>query len=124
MSGQGWKILLVDDEADFAETISERLQIRGIASRVALSGEAALEKIQEELPDLVVMDVMMPGMGGLAALKQIKKEYPDLPVILLTGQASAKHGIEGQRLGAANYLMKPVQLPDLIAEIRKILEPE
>jgi DNA-binding response OmpR family regulator len=76
-----------------------------------------MDQMEKNLPDLVVLDVMMPGLGGLEVLKQIKSLYAKIPVILLTGRGSTADGIEGMRLGAFDYLMKPIDIDELIKKI-------
>jgi len=119
---QGWKVLLVDDEEDFASTLAERLRIRGMEARMAANGEEALRLISDDLPQIVILDVMMPGMSGLEVLKRIKVDHPHLPVILLTGIGTTKEGVEGMRLGAYDYLMKPLQIEGLIEKIGAALQ--
>lgn len=118
----GWKILLVDDEEDFISTLAERLEMRGMQTETANSGEEALRMLDEHSPQIVVMDVMMPGMNGLECLRRIRSTQPDIPVILLTGIGSTKEGVQGMELGASDYLMKPLQIEDLIAKIGEALE--
>lgn len=116
----GLKILLIDDEADFASTLADRLNLRGFSASVALDGESALARIRTESFDLTLLDVMLPGMHGIEVLRRIRESNPALPVILLTGQAGARDGIEGMKQGARAYLTKPVdlrELLDLFAEI-------
>ena len=108
------KALLVDDEAEFVMTLAERLQIRGIQARTATDGQQALAMIESEKPQVVVLDIMMPGISGLEVLDYIKKNYPNIEVILLTGRGSTKEGIEGMQLGAFDFLMKPVKIEELI----------
>jgi two-component system, OmpR family, response regulator len=112
-------VLLVDDEAEFIQTLAERLQLRGFDIQIAGDGEGAMSRMTDNLPDLVVLDVMMPGLGGLEVLKQIKAEHPEIPVILLTGRGSTADGIEGMRLGAFDYLMKPIDIDELIQKINE-----
>ena len=107
------KILLVDDEEEFVTTLAERLELRGIQALVATDGETAMELIETDPPQIVILDVMMPGLGGLEVLKRIKARSPQTPVILLTGRGSTKEGIEGMHLGAAGYLMKPINIEEL-----------
>jgi DNA-binding response OmpR family regulator len=114
-----WKALLVDDEEDFVTTLAERIALRGIQAATANSGEAALELIETDPPRVVVVDVIMPGMGGLEVLRQVKILNPAIEVILLTGRGSTKEGIEGMRLGAYDYLMKPIKIEELIAKMRE-----
>jgi DNA-binding response OmpR family regulator len=117
-----WKILLVDDEEDFIATLAERLEMRGMQTETANSGEEALRMLNENPPEIVVMDVMMPGMSGLECLRRIRQSQPGLPVILLTGIGSTEEGVQGLELGAVNYLMKPLQIEELIAKIGEALQ--
>lgn len=116
------KVLLVDDEEDFVSTLSERLQLRNITTLVATDGEEALQIIDTDKPPVVVLDVLMPGMGGLDVLRQIKKSYPRIQVIILTGRGSTKEGIKGMRLGAFDYLMKPVKIEMLMQKMNEALQ--
>lgn len=109
------RILIVDDEGDLAFTLAERLALRGFSARGVTSGEAALEVVQHESLDAVVLDVKMPGTGGLSVLRTLKSLRPHLPVILVTGHGSRENAVEGIRLGAFRYLMKPVQIEELVA---------
>ena len=116
------KVLLVDDEEEFVTTLAERLQLRNIIPLVATDGNEALRIIDTERPPVVVMDVMMPVMGGLDVLQQIKSRYPKIQVILLTGRGSAQDGIKGMRLGAFDYLMKPVKIEGLIRKMNEAVQ--
>lgn len=113
------KLLLVDDEEEFVTTLAERLSLRGMRARVALSGEEALEALDSEAAHVVVLDVLLPGMGGLEVLKRIRQAYPEVQVILLTGRGSDREAREGVALGAFDYLVKPVHLEELIQKIRE-----
>jgi DNA-binding response OmpR family regulator len=113
------KVLLVDDEVEFVSTLAERLRLRGIQTRIANDGEEAFRQIAVDPPQVVVLDVMMPGMGGLKVLERIKADYPAIPVILLTGIGTAQDGMTGMRLGASDYLMKPLQIEDLMERIEQ-----
>lgn len=115
------KILLIDDENEFTSTLAERLEIRGYDAKTTDSGEAGIELIQNENFDIAILDLMMPGMSGLETLKQIKTINTALPVILLTGHGSTKEGVEGMRIGAADYLMKPLDINDLMVKINETL---
>jgi len=113
---------MVDDEKDFALTLAERLELRGFIPSVVFDGESALERVREEHFDLVLLDVMLPGVSGLVVLGRIHEIRPGLPVALLTGNASAKDGIEGMKRGARACINKPVDLQELLslfAEIAK-----
>jgi len=113
------KILLVDDEEDYVRTMAERLEMRDLGSEVALNGEQALAMVEEDLPDVMVLDLRMPGMGGLEVLEAVKRKHPLVQVIILTGHGSDKERTEALRLGAFAYLNKPVDIQDLMAEVRR-----
>ncbi len=116
-----WKVLIVDDEKDFVSTLAERLRLRGIRADEAPGGEEALRMIAADPPQVVVLDIMMPGMSGLDVLKRIKADYPDIEVILLTGLGTRKEGME---LGATDCLIKPLQIEELIEKINKAMQKE
>lgn len=124
MNTKKWNILLVDDEVEFITTLAERLELRGIISRVVHDGQSALKAIAENEPEIIVLDVMMPGMNGLEVLQRVREEYPAIQVILLTGQGKTRDGIEGMRLGAFAYLMKPLDLDDLMHTMTEALQPQ
>ena len=107
------KTLLVDDEKEFVETLSERLKSRNIVSMIAYDGEEALNIIKTDKPEVMVLDLKMPGMGGLDVLKKVKDKYPAIEVIILTGHGSEQEKEEAQRLGAFEYLEKPVDINTL-----------
>jgi DNA-binding response OmpR family regulator len=112
------RVLLVDDEIDFVAILGERLTARGLSVQIALSGDEALAKRRQEQIDVVVLDISMPGMNGIEALGQIKEIRPAVKVILLTGYGSIDSGLQGLKLGADNYLMKPVDTEDLVTKIK------
>jgi DNA-binding NtrC family response regulator len=111
-------VLVVDDEVEFLETLVKRLKKRKLAVNGVNSGESALEKLREGPVDIVVLDVKMPGMSGLDALREIKKRYPRIEVIMLTGHASMEVAIEGMDIGAFDYLMKPIDIDELLYKIQ------
>jgi DNA-binding NtrC family response regulator len=111
-------VLLVDDKEEFISALAERLILHGMEVETATNGEDALAMVQEKTIDVVVLDVIMPGMSGLEILKRVKKTHPDIQVILLTGHGSTKEGIEGMHLGAFDFLTKPVDLEELIAKMK------
>jgi len=119
----GWtmteKVLLVDDEADFLDTLSERMRDRGMDVSTTTSAEDALKKLDAESYDAIVLDLMMPEMDGLELLKAIKKKKPELQVILLTGYATVGKGIEAMKLGAVDFLEKPADLKVLTEKIKE-----
>lgn len=111
-------ILLVDDEESFISTMSKRLTKRGLKVFTANSGEEALEKIaRNNEVEVVILDVKMPGMDGEETLREIKKRHPLVEVIMLTGHASVESAIEGMKLGAFDYLMKPCDMDILMAKV-------
>lgn len=112
-----WKVLLVDDEEEFVSTLAERLELRGIQALTETDGQAALVRIASDKPQVVVLDIMMPGISGLDILRHIKRSHPELPVILLTGRGATNEGIEGMQLGAFDFMMKPVKIEDLISKL-------
>ncbi|MFC1661762.1 response regulator [Gemmatimonadota bacterium] len=118
-SAGGLKVLLVDDEEDYVRTMAERMEMREVGSDVALTGEEALAMLEDELPDVIVLDLKMPGMGGLEVLEQVKKTYPEIQVVILTGHGSDKEEVEARRLGAFAYLRKPVDINDLMEAVRR-----
>jgi len=112
--------LLVDDEVPFVETMIKRLDKRGLSVISAHSGLDALTQLDHHASvDVIVLDVKMPGMDGLETLKEIKKRHPLKEVIMLTGHATVETAIEGMKLGAFDYLMKPCELDVLIAKVRE-----
>jgi len=118
------KILLVDDEEEFVTTLAERLELRGLQARTALNGEAALQMIEADTPEIVILDVLMPGIGGFEVLRRIKAQHPQIPVILLTGRGSEKEGVKGMGLGAFDYLMKPLNIEELIKKMQEAIESQ
>lgn len=118
-----FKALVVDDEEDFLVTLVNRLNRRDIEATGVKSGEEALDLIKKRLYDVVIMDIKMPGgMDGIEALREIKKIQPLAEVILLTGHGSVETSIEGMRLGAFDYLMKPIKIEELIPKMAQAFE--
>ena len=113
------KILLVDDEKEFVETLSERIRMRDHDSEIALNGEQALKKIDDDLPDVVVLDLKMPGMDGMEVLRRIRKAYPKVQVIMLTGHGSEKDEEDARKLGVFEYLQKPIDIETLMKKVKK-----
>jgi DNA-binding NtrC family response regulator len=118
MAVENLSVLVVDDEVEFLETLVKRLRKRKLAVVGVTGGEAALERLREGPADIVVLDVKMPGMSGLDALREIKKRYPRIEVIMLTGHASMEVAIEGMDIGAFDYLMKPIDIDELLYKIQ------
>lgn len=113
------KVLLVDDEVDFLETLSERMRVRDMDVTISASPLDAIKKVQEKDYDAIIMDLKMPQMDGLQLLKVLKEKNPDLQIILLTGHATVEKGIEAMKLGATDFLEKPVDLEVLTEKIHK-----
>ncbi len=115
------KVLLIDDEMEFVETLAERLELRGYISKIAGDGESGISRLANESFDVAILDLMMPGLSGLDTLRQIKEIDATLPVIMLTGHGSTKDGMEGMRMGAFDFLMKPLDINDLMEKIKLAL---
>jgi len=113
------KVLLVDDEKDFLDIMSERMQARGMTVKTADSADKALAMLENESFDAIVMDFKMPGMDGIQALKNIKTQKPELQIILLTGYATVEKTVEAMKIGATDLLEKPADLEALTATIQK-----
>ncbi|MCB2229661.1 response regulator [bacterium] len=107
------KFLLVDDEREFVETLSERLQTRDLESAIAYDGEQALDMLKSDSPDVMVLDLMMPGIDGIEVLRRVKKDHPDVEVIILTGHGSDSEREQAEELGAFAYLQKPANIDEL-----------
>ena len=116
------KLLIVDDERQFVQTLSERLRLREIGSVVAYDGESALTMIKEEEPDVMILDLKMPGIDGIEVLKRVKQTNPAIEVIILTGHGSEADRDLCMQLGAFAYLHKPVDVALLSETIKKANE--
>jgi len=113
------RLLLVDDEEDFRQTIAKRLKKRGFAPEEAGSGNECLALLENKAVDIVVLDVKMPGMDGIETLRHIKEKFPETEVILLTGHAVTSDGISGIKSGAFDYLSKPIEFEHLLSKIKQ-----
>ena len=111
------KILLVDDEKQFVDTLAERLAMRGFSARVAYDGPQALKAV-EEPTDVIVLDLRMPGMDGFEVLRNVKKSNPQVQVIILTGHGGDAEEQTAYRMGAYNFLKKPMDIDELLGSIR------
>jgi DNA-binding NtrC family response regulator len=108
----------VDDEVPFVETMTKRLTRREIEVIPAYSGDEALKKLKEHTDvEVVVLDVKMPGMDGIETLREIKRQFPLVEVIMLTGHATVESAIEGLKMGAFDYLMKPSEIETLVSKV-------
>ncbi len=112
------KVLLVDDEESFVKTLSERLKMRDLENEVAFDGEQAVTLANGEEPDVMVLDLKMPGIDGIEVLRRVRQQYPHIQVIILTGHGTDRDEEEVRRLGAYDYLQKPIPIDDLVVRIR------
>lgn len=119
---QAFKVLIVDDEPDFLETIVKRLKRRKINAEGVESGGKALELLEREHFDVVILDIRMPGLDGIETLREMKKKRPLMEVIMLTGHASIESGMQGMQLGAFDYVIKPAAIDDLLEKVRQAYE--
>jgi DNA-binding NtrC family response regulator len=111
-------IMLVDDEIPFVEAMTKRLTRRDLVVEQAFSGKDALEQlIDGSKAEVVILDVKMPGMDGIEALQAIKRKVPLVEVIMLTGHATVESAIEGMKMGAFDYLLKPCDMDHLITKV-------
>lgn len=111
------KVLLVDDEEEFCNMLSERLENRGLKVNAVLSGEDAVVRVEDQNFDAIIVDLAMPGIDGLETLRRIKEKRPDLEILMLTGHGTIKSGIEAMKLGAEDFLEKPVDMKVLLEKI-------
>lgn len=112
------KVLLVDDEEAFVNTLAQRLKMRDLKVETAYNGEQALSYVKEKEPDVMVLDLKMPGLHGMDVLRKIRKAYPNIQVIVLTGHGTEKDEIEAKKLGGFDFLKKPADIETLVGKIR------
>jgi DNA-binding NtrC family response regulator len=113
------RVLLVDDEEQFVETLAMRLEARDYAVATAFNGDQALDHVKAKDVDVVVLDVLMPGLSGADTLREMKKLRPLTEIIMLTGHATVPTAIEGMKLGAFDFLMKPTEIEELVDKINR-----
>ena len=118
MNDRRLRVLIVDDEEELVSAIGERLHLRGFSTSGVTSGSAALEYLNHKSCDVVLLDVKMPGLSGLDVLQRIKEEHPEVAVLMLTGHGSKRDAEKGMRLGAYDYLVKPVSIGVLVQLLR------
>ena len=116
------RVLIVDDEKEFVDSLAERLVIRDYDVTTSLNGKDAVEKVKGYNFDVVILDVAMPEMDGIATLREIKQTKPLTEVIMLTGQGTIESAVEGMKLGAYDYLMKPCETEDLVSKLDKAFQ--
>ena len=112
------KVLLVDDEQKFVKTLSERLQMRDLENETVHDGEQALNFVDDKEPDVMVLDLKMPGIDGMEVLRRVTKKFPNMRVIILTGHGTDRDEEESRRIGVFDYLKKPVDIDVLVSRIK------
>ena len=117
------RVLIVDDEPDIVESIKFNLELEGIECLEAHDGEEALSKAKKEMPDLIILDIMLPKMNGykVARLLSFDEAYKNIPIIMLTARAQEKDMLLGEETGAKEYITKPFSMDDLVVHIKKYL---
>ncbi|SDN95520.1 Response regulator receiver domain-containing protein [Desulfonauticus submarinus] len=113
------KVLIVDDEQEFCNSLAERMKTRGLEVATASSGAEAIQKLKKDNFDTIILDLVMPGMDGIETLKKIKQEMPEVQIILLTGQASVQKSVEAMKLGAFDFVEKPAEIKELLKKIQE-----
>jgi len=114
-----FKVLLIDDESELVETLVERLGYRGVTAKYTTSGREALRMMTDEMFDIIVLDLKMPGMSGEEVLKEMKNRNIDTPVLLITGHGAPIDEMDEKIDGVADYLAKPISLEELIAKMKE-----
>lgn len=114
------RVLVVDDEPDFATALTARLQRRGFLADAVFSGPEALERLDRSTHDVVILDLKMPGMDGLAVLREVRRRDEAVRVVVLTGHGTVSSGIEGMQVGAADFLQKPVDFEVLCTAVEAL----
>jgi len=116
------KVLVVDDEVEFASALAERLNLRNYIAQTAANALEALSSIHKDRPDVVLLDLRIPGMDGIEILRTIKQYDPAIEVIMLTGHGDKESVEEGMKGGIFEYIMKPIDIGELTAKIDKAKE--
>lgn len=116
------RVMLVDDEQDYLDALSARLEMRGMKVTAVSRGQEAVDIASDKKFDVILLDLAMPGMDGLETLKRIKENDPDAEIIILTGHGSVKAGVEAMKLGAEDFMEKPVRFEQLLTRIEEAQE--
>lgn len=119
---ESFRVLVVDDELDFLETLVKRLRRRKVDAVGVSSGMEALQLLEQEHFDVVILDIRMPGFDGIETLREMKRKRPLMEVILLTGHASVESGMQGMQLGAFDYVMKPAEFDEILDKVRQAFD--
>jgi len=122
MNQRSKRILVVEDEQHIAEGISLNLELQGYEVRIAETGSAGLNVWQQWLPDLIVLDIMLPGVDGISVLKRIRLEDERLPVLILSAKSTAEDRVKGLMLGVDDYLSKPFNLDEFLLRVERLLK--
>ena len=115
------RVLVIEDDAAIARGLTDALSFEGYDVRAARSGEEGLRLVSERTPELIVLDIMLPGMNGLEVCRRVRREYAGVAIIMLTARAQEVDRVMGLDLGADDYVTKPFSLPELLARVRAIL---
>jgi DNA-binding response OmpR family regulator len=115
----GIKVLLVEDEQTFVQTLSERLQMRDLQNETVYDGEQALRFVDNKEPDVMVLDLKMPGIKGMEVLRRVRKKFPAIQVIILTASGTKLDEAESRKLGVFDFLKKPVETDFLLGRIKE-----
>ncbi len=113
------KVLLVDDEEDFVNTLAQRLKMRDLNVSCVYDGEQGLSRVKQEEPDVLVLDLKMPGLQGMDVLHEVRKTNPNMQVIILTGHGTEKDEEEARSLGGFDFLRKPADIDLLMIKIKE-----
>ncbi|MGO9015201.1 MAG: response regulator [Dissulfurispiraceae bacterium] len=113
------KVLLVDDEKDFVNTLAQRLKMRDLNVSCVYDGEQGLSRVKQEEPDVLVLDLKMPGLQGMEVLREVRKTNPNMQVIILTGHGTEKDDEEAKRIGGFDFLRKPADIDLLMTKIKE-----
>ena len=116
------KILIVDDEVSILQSLSGILQDEGYGVVLAASGEEGLERAKKDPPDLILLDIWMPGIDGMTVLDQIKKIYPLIPVIIISGHGTIETAVKATRMGAFDFVEKPLSIDRVLVSIQNAIE--
>ena len=117
------KVLIVDDEQDIVETLQFVLETEGYECHTAFDGESGLKAAKDIMPDLIILDVMMPKMNGykISRLLKYDAKYKDIPIIMVTARSQDQDKMIGEETGADEYITKPFEIEDVVARVRSIL---
>lgn len=116
---QADRVLLVDDEVEFVQTLAERMRVRGLEVQIATSGSEAIAKVTGDAFDAIVLDLAMPGMDGIETLRHLREVDPNLQIMLLTGQGTVQAAVEAAKLGAMDVFEKPTDVEILMDKIKE-----